>query len=520
MLMKVGALSKRTGLTVRTLHHYDSIGLLTPSARSESGFRLYNQADVIRLHRIQALKHSGFSLSDIRTFLKDPDASPAGVIEKQITELDVQIQRTQGLLERLRALRERIESGANTGLDDWLAVLEMMSMYEKHFTKDELTMLRQRKDKTRRDVGDKWKPLVIEARAAMERGLPPEDAQARDLGMRWMRLAMKMAGNDAFLAGKLKSMLNQEVRAQEITGITPEVMSWISRAYAVARATALPKPTALRLATLRAAHQMLDAPLVFEDHLALRILGAEREKSLRDNLARYDTPLYRGLRTSGIVRSRLAEDEWSASERRGVRQYVILGAGLDTFAYRNEDREGSRIFEVDLPATQQWKRHCLREAGIDVPAWLTFVPVDFERSSLAEDLGKAGLRQSEPAFFSWLGVTMYLEEDAIMRTLRFIASLAPESSVVFDYAVLPSLLTPREHKGLELISSKAAEQGEPWKTFFDPASLAATLCSLGFNHVDDFGPERINELFFSDRKDGLRKNGVTRVMHAQICSLV
>lgn len=516
MLMKVGELAKRTGLTVRTLHHYDSIGLLTPSIRSASGYRLYKQEDVIRLHKIQALKHSGFSLTDIRAILREPGASPVDIIARQMNDLVAQIHCAQALLDRLRLLRDRIASGVNTDLDDWLPVLEMMGLYERHFTKDELAALRLHKDTVDLSLNERWKPLVLEIREAMERGLAPDSPQARDLGARWMRLAMAMTGNDRALAGKLKFMLEQELRAQEITGITPEVIRWILKANAVARAAAPPKPTALRLATLRAAHQLLDAPLVFEDPLALRILGADREKSLRDNLAQYETPLYKALRTSGIVRSRLAEDEWAASERRGVRQYVILGAGLDTYAFRHLGREGSRIFEVDLPETQQWKRDCLRAASMDIPAWLTFVPVDFEHSSLAEELVAAGLRPDEPAFFSWLGVTMYIEGDSTLSTLRFIASLAPGSAVVFDYAVPPSLLTPRERKVVALISAKAAGNGEPWKAFFDPASLSAALVTLGFGHAEDFGPERINELYLSDRQDGLRKSAVTRLMHARV----
>jgi methyltransferase (TIGR00027 family) len=279
---------------------------------------------------------------------------------------------------------------------------------------------------------------------------------------------------------------------------------------------AVPRPSALRVATFRAAHQLLDDPLVFEDPLASKILGAAEEASLRSDPSRYNTPLLKGLRTSVVVRSRLAEDEWARSQQRGIRQYVILGAGLDTFAYRNEDRESSRIFEVDLPATQQWKRDCLRAVGIKEPASLTFVPVDFECSALAEVLERGGFCQDQPAFFSWLGVTMYLEEEAIMTTLRFIASLAPGSSVIFDYVVLPALLSPRELRAMEAISARTAKHGEPWKTFFEPAFLARMLRSLGFTEVEDFGPEQLNKRYLSGRKDGLRKSGVSRLVCARV----
>ncbi len=189
---------------------------------------------------------------------------------------------------------------------------------------------------------------------------------------------------------------------------------------------------------------------------------------------------------------------------------------MDTFAYRNRDRDDCIIFEVDFPATQQWKRDCLRTTGIGEPSSLTFVAIDFDRTTLAEALGKVLFRQDEPAFFSWLGVTMYLEEESIMSTLRFIASLAPGSGVVFDYAVLSSLLSPREQKAMEVLSGRASEGDEPWKTFFDPASLATMLHSLGFSEVEDHGPKQLNERYLSGRTDGLRKSGVARLVCAGV----
>jgi methyltransferase (TIGR00027 family) len=278
----------------------------------------------------------------------------------------------------------------------------------------------------------------------------------------------------------------------------------------------VPKPSALRVATLRAAHQLLDTPIVFEDSFALRILGAAEEESIRGDPLRYNTPRLKGLRASLVVRSILAEEEWARSRQRGVRQYVILGAGLDTFAYRNQDLDGSRILEIDLPATQQWKRDCLRAAGIDEPASLTFVPIDFERLTLAEGLRQATFCDTEPAFFSWLGVTMYLEEDAIMNTLLFIASLSPGSGCVFDYGVLPTLLSPMERSSVEFLAARAAKHGERWKTYFDPASFSRRLRRLGFTEVEDLGPEQLNERYLSGRTDGLRKSGAARLICARI----
>jgi len=278
----------------------------------------------------------------------------------------------------------------------------------------------------------------------------------------------------------------------------------------------VPKPSALRVAILRAAHQLLDVPLVFEDAFALKILGAVEEESLRNDPMRYNTPRLKGLRASLVVRSRLAEEEWARSKQCGVRQFVILGAGLDTFAYRNQDQDSSRVFEVDLPTTQKWKRDCLRLAGIEEPASLTFAPVDFERSTLAEGLKAAGFSDDEPAFFSWLGVTMYLEEVSVFDTLRFVSSLRPKSGLVFDYGVLPALLSPAERSIMTFVAGRAAEQGERWKAYFDPSVLVATLRSMGFNEVEDLGATELNERYLLGRTDGLRKSGLSRLICARV----
>jgi methyltransferase (TIGR00027 family) len=279
---------------------------------------------------------------------------------------------------------------------------------------------------------------------------------------------------------------------------------------------AVPKASALRVAIIRAAHQLLDRPVVFEDSLALRILGRVEEERLRRNPLRYNAPALLSLRASLVVRSRLAEEEWARAMQRGVCQFVILGAGLDTYAYRHHGANACQIFEVDLPSTQQWKRECLRAAGIREPAGLTFVPIDFETSSLAAVLAESSFRADQPAFYSWLGVTMYLELEAFINTLQFIASLAPGTGIVFDYAVSPALLSDLERKGVQFVASRAAQQGEPWKLFFEPAAVARTVRSLGFSEVQDFGPDEINARYLAGRKDGLHKSGASRLVSAII----
>ncbi len=185
-----------------------------------------------------------------------------------------------------------------------------------------------------------------------------------------------------------------------------------------------PSATAQRVAMRRAAHQLLDDPKVFDDPFALRIIGKESASALESNPRQFETmPLPPYLRAFVAARSRYAEEELAHGVRRGVRQYVILGAGLETFVYRNPHPEGVlHVFEVDHPTTQTWKRERLEEIGIALPGDLTFALVDFETQTLAEGLHSAGYDPGKRTFFSWLGVTEYLTTETVMATLRFIAS--------------------------------------------------------------------------------------------------
>jgi methyltransferase (TIGR00027 family) len=202
-----------------------------------------------------------------------------------------------------------------------------------------------------------------------------------------------------------------------------------------------PSHTALRAAAHRAAHQICEDGRTFKDPLALPILGAEPQAVLSSPL---EAPAVRSMRLFIAARSRFAEERLAAAVARGVRQYVVLGAGLDTFAQRNPF-DGLRVFEVDHPATQAWKRERLAQAGLPPSASLAYAPVDFERETLAAGLAAAGFRAEAPALFAWLGVVVYLTRAAIFDTLAFIADGANE--VVFDYgepnAAFPKHLQPR-----------------------------------------------------------------------------
>jgi len=263
--------------------------------------------------------------------------------------------------------------------------------------------------------------------------------------------------------------------------------------------------TAQRVAIRRAAHQRLDDPKVLDDPLALRIIGAESAHALQSS-PRENHDFSRAFRAFMAARSRYAEDQIAHAVANGVNQCVILGAGLDTFACRNP-HPGLHVFEVDHPATQAWKREQLRAAGIAIPPSLTFVPVDFERQILADELYATGFRDAEPAFFSWLGVTPYLTRAAFTSTLTFITRIPAGSGVVFDFAIDRKLLNPGQRIAADALARRVAEAGEPFKLFFDPGELQRDLKGLGFRRTEFLDREQLNARYFRDRTDGLRVRG-------------
>jgi DNA-binding transcriptional MerR regulator len=225
MLLKIGELAKRTGLTVRALHHYDAIGLLSPSARSDAGYRLYNQADVARLHRIQALRRFGLSLADIGAYLTRPDLPLAAVVTQQIDMLTRQIDQASALRERLSRLQGQLAQGQEPDLADWLTTLEHMTMYDKYFTQDELKQLPMLAgDAT---IVEEWKTLVGAMRALMESGAMPADPQAQALARQWMTMIRRDTAGNPVLFSKLNTMHKQEPSVQANTGITPAMMGFV-----------------------------------------------------------------------------------------------------------------------------------------------------------------------------------------------------------------------------------------------------------------------------------------------------
>ena len=270
--------------------------------------------------------------------------------------------------------------------------------------------------------------------------------------------------------------------------------------------------TALRVAMRRAAHQVLDHPLVFEDPFAIRILPPV----VAAEIGRESQPFARAMRAFIAVRTRFAEDEFAEAARRGVRQYVALGAGLDTFAWRNPHGDsGVRIFEVDHPATQAWKRELIVSADLPESA-ATYVPVDFERQSLVDCLHAAGFHTDAPAFFSWLGVVPYLTLDAFRNTLRFFGGMAAGSGAVLDYALPREAIDEERRAVFDDLSARVASIGEPFQLFFMPEDLASEFHAIGWRVTTELDATAIRQRFFADHVDApVGRNGMARLVSAR-----
>jgi methyltransferase (TIGR00027 family) len=272
--------------------------------------------------------------------------------------------------------------------------------------------------------------------------------------------------------------------------------------------------TAWAVAARRAAHQLMDRPLVFEDPLAIRILPRELADKLETD-PRYRSRLGTSLRAALAVRSRYAEDELRSAVARGVRQYVLLGAGLDTFAYRNPFPD-VRVFEVDHPDTQAAKRRRLRDAAIEIPSTTVFVPIDFATTSLDEGLRGSGFDRERPASFAWLGVVPYLDREAIVRTIRVIASMPRGTTVVFDYGGAPSTLSWLSRFVVWRLRRRLKAIGEPIKSSFVPAEIAALLRDAGFSDVEDLNYTELNRRYLANRSDGLNVGEAMHIMKGTV----
>jgi methyltransferase (TIGR00027 family) len=262
--------------------------------------------------------------------------------------------------------------------------------------------------------------------------------------------------------------------------------------------------TSLAVAGLRAAHQLIDGqPKLLEDPAILRLLGPEWSAKILQHPDTYRDPPAMHLRSHVLLRSRYAEDCLSEAYARGVRQYILLGAGLDTYAWRQPPGLAQlRIFEVDHPATQEQKRQLLEKAGLAIPGNLYFIPTDFESSSIGEALersaitppGRPGFDNTLPCFISWLGVMVYLTMEAIDAVFDWLLTLPAGSEMV---------LTFTRKRELSVLGDRAAALGEPWQTFFTPEELREKLLLRGFSAVHILEPQEAWQTYYAGRMDGL-----------------
>ena len=277
----------------------------------------------------------------------------------------------------------------------------------------------------------------------------------------------------------------------------------------------IPSRTALRVALRRAAHQMYDSkPLILDDPFAVPILGKTYLQDLQRTPQRTDRSHSRSLRAWLVARSRFAEDRLAAAVQSGVGQYVLLGAGLDTFALRNPHPD-LRVFEVDHPATQAWKRSLLAASRLDLPSSTTLISVDFEQQRLAVELAKTSFDPGAKTFFAWLGVVPYLTRAAFRITVAFVAGFPAGSGMVLDYSQPRSVLPRLEQMEHDSLASRVRLAGEPFQLFFTPTQMREELA--GFRSIEDLGADTLNAIYFLNRSDRLLLRGAAARL---VCSMI
>ncbi len=272
-------------------------------------------------------------------------------------------------------------------------------------------------------------------------------------------------------------------------------------------------------AAARSAHLLVDRdPRIFEDTLASALLGDLADDLVRLHCQRRDAENLARMRVAMTTRSRYTENRLAEAAGRGMAQYVILGAGLDSFAYRSSLAGQLRVFEVDHPATQAWKRERLAAAHIAVPSGVTFVAVDFRIDSLADRLIDMGFERSQPAFVSWLGVTQYLTREAIGTTLDVVCGFAPGTELVMEYVVPDAMRDASGGALADFFMPRTAAFGEPWLTFFTPTEVGELLAARGLAVVEDVGRRDQIDPSLWERSDGLRPHELGRLVRAVVAS--
>ncbi|HAZ12974.1 MAG: methyltransferase [Bdellovibrionales bacterium GWA2_49_15] len=270
------------------------------------------------------------------------------------------------------------------------------------------------------------------------------------------------------------------------------------------RQTIMPDSTAVRVALWRAMHVQVDArPHVLEDEIGLKLVAPDEGWRNRPDMHPQGTAPFRA---SIVARARFIEDLVAELVNHGVGQYVILGAGLDTFAQRRPEIGSKlRVFEIDKPDTQAWKRQRLIELGLPIPAWLRFVPMDFESgASWWGQLLAAGFDSKRPAIVTSIGVSMYLTHAAIKDTLRQMANLAPSSKFIMTFMLPLDLVDPEDRPGYERSLKGAQASGTPFISFFSPEEMLTLAHEIGFMQVEHLSTASMTPRYFAGRTDGLR----------------
>lgn len=275
--------------------------------------------------------------------------------------------------------------------------------------------------------------------------------------------------------------------------------------------------TSLTAAAARAAHLLVDAPpSIFTDQFAAPLLGDQAEYLVGFHQAHGSHPVLAGARVQVLTRARYTEDRVLAAARRGIDQYVVLGAGLDTFAYRVQPDGPLRVYEVDHPGTQAAKRQRLHNAGIPVPPYVRYVPVDLTSDPLLGALVDAGFDATRPAVIGWLGVTVYLSREAIARTLSVLGGLAPGTELVVDHLVPEPLWDADGRTYVEAVGAHSAERGEPWLTFLGPDEMATLLAQHGLRTLHQAGQRDMIDADLWRRHDALYPSTLSMVTHALV----
>jgi methyltransferase (TIGR00027 family) len=278
-----------------------------------------------------------------------------------------------------------------------------------------------------------------------------------------------------------------------------------------------PSASALTAAAARAAHLIVDGqPTIFADPLAATLLGGQAEELIGYHRQHGTHPVLSGARVQVTCRSRYAEHALARAVSAGVAQYVILGAGLDSFAYRGGQAGRVRVFEVDHPASQRAKRAALADAGVAEPGNVRYVPADLSLDPLARCLDAAGFDAAAPAVVSWLGVTMYLAVEAVAETLAAVARLAPGTELIADY-LLP--VDARDEAGAlygTLVAQASAERGEPWRSFYTPDQMGDLARRAGFGATRAVGQRDAIPAQLWRRADSLRPAGLAVLFHGTV----